>query len=123
MIKSGRRWTVALVILVGMASAAAGCNSRPASPTNPSNTGTAPLAPVLSVAIEPAIDVLTLGRDQQLRVRVELGPGVPPSGPVPLWSTSNPGVVAVNSSGVVTGRAIGDAVVEVIFQGHKVARG
>jgi hypothetical protein len=74
---------------------------------------------VLSTTIVPDIATLTIGQTQRFSVSVELGPGIPPSGPVPGWSSTSPAVVAVDFSGMLTE---GKAIIEVLFRGKTATR-
>jgi hypothetical protein len=70
----------------------------------------------------PATNILKLGATQQFTLAVEVGPGVPPSGPAPLWISTNPPVLIINSSGTATGVSVGEATVQVTFGGQTAAR-
>jgi uncharacterized protein YjdB len=109
------------IVLLTLGSTA--CNPTPNAPTaSPDPTSTIALAPVNAIGIEPATTVLKAGETQQFSVTVELGPGVPGSGPVPLWTTSNPSVLAVTPSGAATAVALGEATIRVTFRGHTASR-
>jgi uncharacterized protein YjdB len=77
---------------------------------------------VLSTTIVPDIATLTIGQTQRFSVSVGLGPGVPPSGPVPLWSSTSPAVVAVDFNGTATALTEGEAMIQVLFKGKKATR-
>jgi hypothetical protein len=80
-------------------------------------TATSPAAQILSVRIVPEISELRVNATQWFHFTVELGPGYPPSGPLPLWSSSDPSIVSVDGSGKVTALAPGISVLSVMFRG------
>ena len=80
-------------------------------------TATSPAAQILSVRIVPEISELRVDAIQWFHFTVELGPGYPPSGPVPLWSSSDPSIVSVDGGGKVTALAPGISVLSVMFRG------
>ena len=80
-------------------------------------TATSPAAQILSVRIVPEISELRVNATQWFHFTVELGPGYPPSGPPPLWSSSDPSIVSVDGSGKVTALAPGISVLSVTFHG------
>jgi uncharacterized protein YjdB len=99
------------------------CDGSPSVPSvSIGPTATATLANVNGIVILPATNTLRLGQREQFTVAVDLAPGIPPSGPLPLWSSSSPSVVAVSSNGIVTAVALGEATVQVIFRGHTASR-
>jgi hypothetical protein len=98
------------------------CARSASAPTPPSNSAATPLASVDSIGMAPATDVLRIGETQQFTVTVELGPGLPPSGPAPLWISSDPSIVALTSSGVATGIVRGEATIQVTFRGRTANR-
>ncbi len=109
--------------------AASWCCNGPSAPTpafrpnvSTGQTSTVPTATVLSTTIEPDIATLTIGQTQRFSVSVELGPGFPPSGPVPVWSSTSPAVVAVDFSGTATALTEGEAIVQVLFRGKTATR-
>jgi uncharacterized protein YjdB len=109
------------IVLLTLGSTA--CDPTPNAPTaSPDPTSTRALSPVNAIAIEPATSILKRGETRQFSVTVELGPGVPASGPVPLWTSSNPLVLAVTSSGAATAVALGEATIQVTFRGHTASR-
>jgi uncharacterized protein YjdB len=91
-------------------------------PTSGSDSGTISLASVTSIRIVPDTDVLRMGETQQFDVAAELGSGAPPSGPLPLWISSNPSVLLVAQNGLAAGLARGEAVVQVSFRGQTASR-
>lgn len=80
------------------------------------------VAGVKSIAIMPDVNTLKIGQIQQLSLVVELEPGVPSSGPPPLWSSMNPRVVAVDASGTATGVSVGETALHVSFRGKTATR-
>lgn len=106
--------------------ACAGCANAPTSPsTNPPPSSTNPatsLASVLSIRITPDDGRVNVGQTFPFSVAVELGEGVPPSGPLPRWSVTNPAVLSVDGNGNVTGLAPGEAVLSVEFRGKTATR-
>jgi hypothetical protein len=86
---------------------------------------------IKGVTIEPETHVLRLGQRQEFYLKLELGDGGPPGGPVPQWTSSNPSVVALTRDGSATtagsavdasARGIGLATIEVIAHGHTATR-
>lgn len=80
------------------------------------------LAPVLSVQVVPLVDRMRVGETVSFSINVELGEGVPPSGPMPFWSSSNPDVITIDGSGKATAIRRGNATIELTFKGHKVVQ-
>lgn len=71
----------------------------------------------IQLAITPIVTTLRLGDSQQMSVSVGLlGSGVPPSGPLPRWSTSDSAVLAVTQAGVLT--AVGPGSAELRLTAH-----
>jgi uncharacterized protein YjdB len=70
----------------------------------------------------PDTNTLYVGQTQVFSLAVEFGPGIPPSGPPPRWSSTNPSVVTVDGSGAATGTAVGEAIITVLFHGKTVTR-
>lgn len=98
-----------------------GCSKVPSSPISPTLTSTgvhttADMARVTAIEILPETAILRIGQTEFLSVSVVLSPGIPPSGPLPIWSTTNPSVATVDSDGLVKARAVGSTVVEVRFK-------
>jgi len=102
--------------------ACGGCGGSPTSPTPSVPFITDNLASVDSVAIVPDTNTLYVGQTQVFSLAVELGPGIPPSGPLPLWSSTNPSVVTVDGSGTATGIAVGEATITVLARGKTATR-
>lgn len=48
--------------------------------------------------------------------------GVPPSAKLPIWSSTDPGVIVVDHTGKATAVGEGNATIEVGTHGHKVTR-
>lgn len=105
-----------LLLLVGSA-----CDRAPNAPTAPANSNPA-LASVLAIAITPATNSLKRGERQQFTVAVDLTSGVPPSGPLPLWTSMNPSVLSVDSNGSANAIALGEATLLVTFRGRTDSR-
>lgn len=66
---------------------------------------------VAAIAIVPETASVTLGRSIALEVRLKDAQGSPMSGKPVSWSSSDPAVVLVSSSGQALGRAVGSVVV------------
>lgn len=63
---------------------------------------------------------MRVGETVSFSMKVELGEGVPPSGaPGLFWSSTNPDVVTVDTSGKATAIRRGNATIELTFKGHK----
>jgi uncharacterized protein YjdB len=80
------------------------------------------MAHVTAIEILPKTAVLRIGETESLSVSVVLSPGIPPSGPVPDWSTTNQSVATVDGNGLVKARAVGSTIVEVRFKDASAAR-
>jgi len=102
------------------------CSGVPTMPTPPARTGptqVAVLAEVLSIRILPEVDTIRLGQTVSFSVAVELGEGgVPPSGGLPRWSSTNPSVISVEGFGNARAIALGEATIEVGAKGRTASR-
>lgn len=83
-------------------------------PTGP--TDVAGVAAVQAIMIVPAVSTLKLGATERFSISVELGSGIPPSGPMPFWSSTNPSVIVVDQNGSATAVSLGEAVLRVSFR-------
>jgi hypothetical protein len=99
----------AAAIIVSLTLAFGACGGSP--------TATESIAHVRSLAIAPPDSHMSVGESLHLSMSVEMGPGVVPPFPAPLWSSTNPAVITVDASGVATARAIGESIVVVQFGG------
>lgn len=113
--------------MVPMTAAGMGCSDITAHPTAPTYrqqwTQQSALAPVLSIQISPSVESMRFGETVSFWVKVELGDGVPPSGAPGLsWSSTNPSVITIDSSGNATAIGRGATTIEVIFKGLKATR-
>ena len=90
------------------------------SPGGPADTAvvTVTLAPVTTVVVSPATASIAVGRTMQLSATPQDVGGNPLSGRVVTWASTNPGVAAVNSSGLVSGVAAGAATVTAACEGQ-----
>jgi uncharacterized protein YjdB len=113
-----------LRFMISMVAVCSGCSDT--LPTTPSRTSTATqqstLAPVLSALIAPSIDKMRVGETLTFSIKLELGEGVPPSGPLPLWSSTNRAVILIDTTGKATALGEGNATIEVNAHGQKVSR-
>ena len=73
--------------------------------------------PVASVDVQPKTQTLVDGQTAQLQAQPLDADGKPLVGRVVLWSTSDGSVATVTSSGLVTGHALGNAVITAICEG------
>ena len=80
-------------------------------------TATVATATIISVRIAPDTTTLKVGATEQFSAVVTMGPGVPPSGPVPLWTVADPSVAIVGSNGQVTAVSPGRTTLTLIFRG------
>jgi trimeric autotransporter adhesin len=103
--------TTGLVIAVFPGTATITASSGGASGTA---TITVTLVPVGKVVVDPDAVALTIGQTQQLAVTLEdsAGNALSPDGRTVTWSTTNAGVVAVNTAGLATAAGSGAAVVK-----------
>ena len=111
---------VVIILAFGILIACSNSSGVPSQPT--SSTGATALANVNSVSIAPEIAVFRVGQAQQFTVEADLGSGVPPSSPLPLWVSSNPTILIISANGLATALAVGDATVKVTFLGHTATR-
>ena len=81
------------------------------------SSSTASVDPVASVAVTPATATVTLGFSAILQATVKNAAGTPLTGRTITWSSSNPGVAAVASSGVTAGLAVGTATITAACEG------
>jgi hypothetical protein len=110
-----------LVVLCAALVVAAGWSCK-STPTPPTDVASSPLAPITSMQVVPAVASMRLGDSMIFSLAIELGEGVPPSGPVPTWSSTSPTVIAVDASGRATALGLGDAAIEVAAHGRRAAR-
>ena len=115
--------------IISMTAVGVSCSDLPSTnPTAPtlhvgtSSTQQSILAPVLSIQILPLVETMRVGETLSFSVNVQLGEGVPPSGPMPLWSSTNAAVILVDGSGHATAIGRGTATIEVIFKGLTTSR-
>lgn len=104
----------------------AGCSGSratlPTAPTNATHTAAADLARATALDISPETATVRVGETESFSVFVVLGPGTPPSGPAPAWSSSDSSVATVDANGVVTAHAVGNTTIEVRFKGLAATR-
>ena len=82
-----------------------------------------PLARLLSAQITPAIETMRVGETVMFSAKLEFGDsGVPPSGTLPIWSSTNPAVIVIDHTGRATAVGEGTAAIEVGTHGHRVTR-
>ena len=80
---------------------------------------TVTLVRVARVSVVPSVVGVALGATAQLSATLRDSTGAPLSGRVVTWSTSNPGVVTVNGSGLVTGVGPGTAIISAASEGKR----
>lgn len=121
------RSTIAAII--SMVAVSVSCSDVPATnptaPTRSLRTGStqqSTLAPVLSIEISPRVEAMRVGETLSFSVNVQLGEGVPPSGPMPFWSSTNPAVIFIDVAGNATAVGKGVTTIEVIFKGLRTSR-
>jgi hypothetical protein len=69
------------------------------------------------------VETMTIGETLLFSMKLELGEGVPPSGaPIPMWSSTDPAVIAMDPSGRATAIATGDATIEVVGKAGRLTR-
>lgn len=66
---------------------------------------------VATMTVVPQVDTVSVGNARQFSVEAYDASGLPIANPPVSWSTSNSGVATVNSSGFVTGVALGSATI------------
>jgi uncharacterized protein YjdB len=123
--RSTRRMMLGLMI--PMLVACWSCSDMPvAHLTTPTPTSTATqqstLAPVLSAQIAPSIEKMRIGETLKFSIQLEFGEGVPPSGPLSQWSSTNRAVILIDLSGKATAVGEGNATIEVTAHGQKITR-
>src|SRR6266849_2368281 len=74
--------------------------------------------PVASVTVSPGSATVQVGQTVQLTATPKDANGNPLSGRAVAWSSSNPSVASVTSSGLVTGVAIGSATITATSEGQ-----
>ncbi len=99
-------------ISVGTATITATIDGKPATALI-----TVQLPPVASITITPATKTLTVGASFQLVVTVKDANGNPLSGRTVTWTTSDATKVTVSSTGLVTGVALGTAIITATSEG------
>lgn len=97
-----------------------GCSKSPTLPTSPTAStdhhNAIDMARATAIEIFPETATLRVGRSEYLSVSVILGSGIPPSGPAPIWSSTNPSVATVDANGLVRAQAVGNTAVDVRFK-------
>jgi hypothetical protein len=94
-----------------------GCaESERTPPTSPGPTNA-----VTAIRIVPSTDNLKVGESVTYSVEVSIS-GLPPTGPPPAWSSSNPAIAAVDPGGKLTAIGAGDTTISVRFFGHTATR-
>ena len=97
--------------------------SRTPTPTSPTVPAAfRQLAPFSSFQLTPAIDAMRLGETLSFSIAIEFGEGAPPSGPVPMWSSTNPAAITIDGGGRATAIAIGESTIEVVAHGYRTSR-
>lgn len=114
-----RSRSLAVLFTAVMALAGVACERAPTAPTDAAMSS---FAPVTSLQVVPDVRSVRLGETTTFSVAVEVGEGVPPSGPAPTWSSTNAAVITVDASGRATALALGEAAVEVAAHGRRAAR-
>ena len=106
-----------------------GCSKSPTLPISPTPPAASTdhrtavdMARVTAIEIFPETATLRIGQSEPFSVSVVLGPGIPPSGPAPFWSSKNPFVATVDANGLVKAGAVGDTIIEVRFKGLSATR-
>lgn len=79
-------------------------------------SSTAPSITVSSLVVSPATDLLKIGGTEKFSVTATLSSGAV-QGVTPAWTTDNPSVATVDSSGVATGVGAGQATITASYQG------
>lgn len=102
--------------------AGANCKSTPTAVTDVPSPNQARLAPIISMQVVPDVASMRLGDSVTFSLEIELGEGIPPSGPMPIWSSTNPKVIAVDSNGRATALAVGETTIEAAAHGQRAAR-
>jgi uncharacterized protein YjdB len=111
------------LVLVGCSQSPSLPISQPISPTASTDHHTAvDMARVTAIEIFPETATLRIGQSESLSVFVVLSAGIPPSGPAPFWSSTNPSVATVDANGLVRAQAVGNTAVEVRFKGVSASR-
>ncbi len=103
----------------------AGCSKSPTVPTASVSAGdrtSVDIARVTAIEIAPATGTLHLGQTESFSVLVVLDDGIPLSGPIPVWSTTNPAVATIDHSGFVKAEALGNTIIGVKFKGKSATR-
>ena len=80
------------------------------------------MARAIALDIMPDTATLRVGQTESFSVFVVLSPGIPPSGPVPDWSSTATAVAAVDANGFVQAKAPGNTTIEVRFKGLSATR-
>lgn len=81
-------------------------------------TGEADQNPVAMVTVAPPSLSLPVGEARPLQARAEDAEGREVTGKTVVWTTSNPAIVTVSSTGVITAKAIGSAQVAANIAGR-----
>jgi hypothetical protein len=107
----------ALVVGVGVS-----CKRTATTPTDVAGSPNSRPAPITSMQVVPVVASMRLGDNMIFSLAIELGEGVPPSGPMPMWSSTNAAVIAVDSNGRAIALGLGEAAIEVTAHGRRAAR-
>jgi hypothetical protein len=107
--------TVPLLVL-------AGCSKSPTAPVSASELAPLDTARITAIEIMPETGRLRIGQTESFSVLVVLDPGIPPSGPLPVWSSTNPAVATIDGSGLLKAEAAGTTVIGVKFKGTSATR-
>ena len=83
-----------------------------------SGTTAASTAPVASVTVSPASASVAVGQTLQLTATLKDASGVPLSGRVITWASSNTGVATVSGSGLVSGLVVSTATITATSEGQ-----
>jgi uncharacterized protein YjdB len=112
--------SVATVSASGMVTAVA-AGAATISATSEGKSGTAAVTvapvPVASVAVSPATATVLAGNTVQLAATPKAADGDPLAGRTVTWTSSNPAVATVNSSGLVTAVAAGTVTITATCEG------
>ena len=100
---------VMVVVGAALMIAAAGC----------SGNGTAPSTRVTGIQIVPDVSILKVGTVTPFSyLETKTNTGVPPTGPPPVWSTTNTSVASVDGAGRVSAAAPGATTLRISFLGQ-----
>lgn len=112
---------VALILTVVLTAVGLGCGSTPptsAAPSTPTSPSPSPSATVTAVTVSGSVALEAVTQTSQLTATARLSDGTSQAiTPLATWESSNPAVVVVSSSGLVTVRGFGGAEVRATYQG------